>query len=601
MSSYAATRQIPAKGPVQDQSSQSAIPSTVQANGVEESNESVALQDSPNSAAGIAAARQKRHRNKPSLSCESCRVRKTRCDRARPRGTECQYSHLADLIEQSHRTLGIDTPRKRPKMKKKTDTSGPKPTACAPSVSISPERPGGPRPADGTPSRSSTASSPILLSNVPFSQPTHSNIFKAEHPFSNYWTLQGGLAEVIRVLPSKDQSDILVAKYFDVVDPVYPLIHRESFQKDYDDVWSLPSEDRRHVDGSLLALIFAMLAMGTQFVTIPSSGEKEQTAEFYVSASHQALRVINYLGHPSMRSMQSMVLIIYFLMNDNHASDAWAFAGILTRHAYALGLNRDPSVTAPNVRPFEKQQRRKLWQAVLFQDTFFSIILKLPPTATHSDCRVEDLAPEQVASETFDSATDISYIASMWYLANIVQPTICTPRSLDLPISRSASERTLLLSNFSRIYDSLPEPFRTFNEASICELATRSERLARQTLFLTSNYFHCLMLIFADEHENMELDVYGTLDAAHEAINSFFLLHKLFRDEARVWYHFQHRAFSEALIIAELVRNRGDMLATDSKRMRAKDDLIRMIGILGVMSDYDVVARTRGSILSRYL
>ena len=193
----------------------------------------------------------------------------------------------------------------------------------------------------------------------------------------------------------------------------------------------------------------------------------------------------------------------------------------------------------------------------------------------------------------------------MWYLANIVQSTICTPRSLDHPISQSSTDRTRLLSDFSRLYDSLPEPFRTFNETSICELATRSKRLARQTLFLTSNYFHCLMLIHADEHDNMEVDVYGTLDAAHEAINSFFLLHKLFEDEARVWYHFQHRAFSEALIIAELVKNKagGDMLMspTEPKRMRAKDDLIRMIGILGVMSDYDLVARTRVSVLSKYL
>ena len=55
------------------------------------------------------------------------------------------------------------------------------------------------------------------------------------------------------------------------------------------------------------------------------------------------------------------------------------------------------------------------------------------------------------------------------------------------------------------------------------------------------------MLIYSDQHDNMDIDVRGTADAAHEAINSFFLLHTLFQDEARVWYHFQHRAFSEAV------------------------------------------------------
>lgn len=424
----------------------------------------------------------------------------------------------------------------------------------------------------------------------------------SQHPFTNYWTHQGGLAEVIHVLPSKEQSDILIATYFDVVDPVYPLIHRESFEKDYEDFWIMQPIDSNHRDGSLVALVFVMLAMGTQFVAIPSPDQKEQTAEFYISAAHQALRVINYLGRPSIRTMQTMVLMIYFLMNDNHASDAWAFAGILTRHASALGINRNPAAIKPHTSPFEKQQRLKLWQAVLFQDTFFTIILKLPPTTIHSDCHVEDLVTE-VDPRTltiFDGATDVTYIVSMWKLANIVQPNICIPRSLDMPICDSQAGRSRLVGAFQGLYASLPSPFRTFEEQAVWGLASRNKRLARQMLFLTSNYYHCLMLVYADE-QVVEPDVCGTLDSAHEAISSFFLLHKLFPEEARVWYHFQHRAFSEAMVIAELVKNRGEEMGMVPKMMRAKDDVLRMIGILGVMSDHDVVARTRVSVLSKYI
>ncbi|CAD6581842.1 MAG: hypothetical protein ASARMPRED_000720 [Alectoria sarmentosa] len=324
-------------------------------------------------------------------------------------------------------------------------------------------------------SRSSTGSSPMLLSNVPFSHPTASNIFKAEHPFS------------------------LIAKYFDVIDPVYPMIHRESFLRDYDFFWSLAAAERPSVDGSLVALMFVMLAMGTQFVTLPSSDDKEQTAEFYVSASHQALRVFSYLGRPSLRVIQTMVLITYFLMNDNHAADAWAFAGILIRQAYALGLNRDPSIIVPHAHPFEKQQRRKVWQAVLFQDTFLTVILKLPPTANHTDVRVEDLALEVEESLTESGAT-----------------------------------------------------------------------------------------VYADEHEQLDIDVQGTLDAAHEAINSFFLLRALFEDEAM-------------MVIAELVKNQDDKLAMNPIRMRAKNDVLRMIGILQLSSGIDMVAKTRVAVLSEYL
>ena len=256
--------------------------------------------------------------------------------------------------------------------------------------------------------------------------------------------------------------------------------------------------------------------------------------------------MFSYLGRPSMRSIQTMVLITYFLMNDNHASDAWAFAGILQRQAYALGLNRDPSIVKPNATPLEMQQRRKVWQAVFMQDTFLSVIIKLPPTVTHADVRVEDLTEDEGAPSEH-GATDTSFIRAMWNLASVVQGTICTPRSLDRAICQNSAERARLVAHFQRIYKSLPLPFRTFNETAICELARRSRRLARQTLFLTSNYYHCLMLIFADEYESMACDVRSTMEAAHEAISSYFLFHTIFDGEAGVWFHFQHRAFSEAV------------------------------------------------------
>ncbi|KAI4194763.1 MAG: hypothetical protein LQ350_007585 [Teloschistes chrysophthalmus] len=331
-----------------------------------------------------------------------------------------------------------------------------------------------------------------------------SNLFKAEHPFSNYWTHQGGLPEVIGVLPSREQADILVSKYFHAVDPVYPMIHRETFENDYNHFWMLNPTERSATDASLVALIFVMLAMGTQFVDLPSMEEKEQTAEFYGTST--------------------MVLITYFLMNDNHASDAWAFAGILQRQAYALGLNRDPSIVQPNAHPLEMQQRRKVWQAVFIQDTFLSVIIKLPPTVTHNDVRIEDLL------ETEDSyfehgATDTSFIRSMWTLASVVQ----------------------------------------------------------------------------DQHEEMACDIRATLEAAHEAIASFFLFHTIFDGEAGVWFHFQHRAFSEALMIADLVKSKPPESTMDSVYVQGKTDLIKMVGMMQMNSEHDIVARTRMGVLSSYL
>lgn len=195
-------------------------------------------------------------------------------------------------------------------------------------------------------SRGAVALSIGLLSHIPYSVPKASNVFGigSEHPFANYWTCEGGLPEVISVLPEKLQADILINRYFECVDPVYPMIHRQTFYADYEHFWRMADKDKTEVDAAFVALIFVMLALGTQFVTTTSPEERKQTAEFYASASNQALRMFSYLSNASSRSIQAMVLITYFLINDNHASDGWAFAGILIRQAYAMGLHRDPNI-----------------------------------------------------------------------------------------------------------------------------------------------------------------------------------------------------------------------------------------------------------------
>jgi hypothetical protein len=195
-------------------------------------------------------------------------------------------------------------------------------------------------------SRASVALSTGLMSNVPYTKASSSNVFGigSEHPFANYWTCQGGLQEVISVLPEKVQVDALLSRYFECVDPVYPMIHRQTFYADYEHFWRMSSQERKDIDAAFVAQIFVMLALGTQFVTSTPRGEKRQTAEFYASACNQALRMSSYLSTASLRSIQAMVLMTYFLINDNHASDGWAFAGVLIRQAYAMGLHRDPNV-----------------------------------------------------------------------------------------------------------------------------------------------------------------------------------------------------------------------------------------------------------------
>ncbi|KAF2818916.1 hypothetical protein CC86DRAFT_375554 [Ophiobolus disseminans] len=583
--------------------------------------------------------RKKQKRNKPTLSCEECVERKTKCDRTRPhclacikRQSTCKYSEIANLIATSSDKVGVSRVTGRSKKPSTMQPHGLPVQAHtqAPPTSI--------RTQYRSVSLSSSGSSPFLLSNIPYSNQTPAPFFGlgSEHPFANYWTSRGGLAEVVGVLPAKEQADILVEKYFDAVDPVYPMVHRRNFYADYERFWSLPPEEKQVADPVLVALHFVVYAMGTQFIHTPANPERAQIAEFYVSAAQQALRLSSYLSRASVRTLQAMVLIGYFLMNDNHASDAWAFGGVLVRQAYAMGLHRDPDVIAPRCSRSDKQQRRKLWQAIYFQDTFLTVLLKLPPTTTFSDIRPESLGDElddcvsngssngktdpiinPMSISNIASITDLyppyelsdrRYIRSMWHMANLVSRTVCTPRSLATPLTTSVAHKSELVNEFYTLHHSFPEGLTTSDDRLIRTMAETNSRGLRQNLFFRSNFWHCVMAIQADENvpEGVAPDVKGALEAARMALQAFFHFWEYLKTDASVWWVFQHRAFEEALLMARILGQQEQPLSpthdgmppsADPLLQLAKDDARKCLEILDLVGIAPEMQKTRTEVL----
>lgn len=494
------------------------------------------------------------------------------CDRGRPnclacikRQTECRYAQVANLLEETSRALASGRRTTKPPKKKPGPIPGPTgaPLSHIPNIA---DR--GVLSTNNYLSRAAVALSTGLLSNVPYSLATGSNIFGigAGHPFTNIWTRNWGIDEVIVMMPNKVQCDILLARYFESVDPIYPMLHRQSFLEEYEHFWALSVEERCAFDPAFVALMFVMYGLGTQFRQIPDTDEhtKTDTAEMYASAANQALRAASYLSCASIRSIQTMVLMVYFLINDNHASDGWAFSGILMRQAYAMGLHRDPNIVTPEATAFEKNERRKLWQAVLLQDTFLTVLLSLPPNATHTDVNVDDFFDEPAESYSNHAThssnnTDTAYVRGSWTLANLVQEAICSPRCLDMPICATPRHKTKLVADFRAVYRSFPDTFRSWDAESLTQLASSNDngeggRAVRQTLFLSSNYFHNLMLVHASESPEVPVNARGALEAAHEAMNAFFMLFALYEQEARTWWVFSHRAFLEALCVGTVLK-----------------------------------------------
>ncbi|KAG9531231.1 hypothetical protein KCU93_g1974, partial [Aureobasidium melanogenum] len=622
-------------------------------------------QDAKTSTPDGERTKPKQKRNKPTLSCEECVERKTKCDRGRPgclacikRQSTCKYTHVANLIaDASQKDNGVDKqrhmvkppPAKIRKLNGSFDGSSSSPASVTGIKQVRTDLFS--KFHHRSPRETSVGfGSPFLQSQVPFSKQTPSNIFGigSSHPFTNYWTCQGGLPEVLAVLPSKQQADILIAKYFECVAPVYPFLHRRTFYVAYERFWALPEKERETADADLIALHFALYAMGTQFIDLASYDAKSSSAEFLASAANQALRIYSYLNRSSLRALGAQILLCYFLMNDNHASDAYAWSGIIVRQAYALRLHRDPDIILPNISPVEKHTRRRFWQAILHQDTFLTVLLKLPPTATHSDVSIDSLTneteveaqdstrytgssarienlmsisviappqdqprqpeppilPHQRITEDVDRA-DVLYIKSLWRLALKVQENLCSPVSLSIPIAKNARAKTTLVNSFREIWKSAPSFLTTSDYETLRQMAQNSGRAVRQNLFFTSNYYHCLMVIqaFEDAEVGVELNFRGALEAAHEAIWAYFKLNDFFEGDAGVWWVFQHRAFEEALTMTDLLATlpANEANSKDQLFAKCKEAVRRMIDLLQRQGGSQEMNKHRhGALLTAY-
>lgn len=82
------------------------------------------------------------------------------------------------------------------------------------------------------------------------------------------------------------------------------------------------------------------------------------------------------------------------------------------------------------------------------------------------------------------------------------------------------------------------------------------------------------MLLHSSPSDEVPVNVRGALEAAHDAIQAFFVLYEVFEAEAKVWWVFNHRAFLEALCIGGVLREvEKEVVERDPLFVRGKGDI----------------------------
>ena len=302
--------------------------------------------------------------------------------------------------------------------------------------------------------------------------------------------------------------------------------------------------------------------------------ERSSSAEFYISASHQALCLFSYLNRCSLATMQTMTLVNHFLINNSHVSDAWTFSGMIQRQAHGLGLHRKPDEQIEDAFA-PSQQRSRLWHATMFQDTNLCLYTGLPPATSYHDLdrtcleetdsdgsiffphnpelrraslQIEDAMTWESQLQHVSAQKDVDYLQATWDFAQFAQTNICIPQALRKPVCQNPGHKARLISDFRHLYESWAWPFSSLDPS---RFEGPDTRLTLQSISLTSVYFWLSRQLHLENDSvlGVESNVNEALEAAHEGMAAFFALVRIYPSQADVWCANNTRAYDQAVCL----------------------------------------------------
>ncbi|PMD57147.1 uncharacterized protein K444DRAFT_535235 [Hyaloscypha bicolor E] len=210
-----------------------------------------------------------------------------------------------------------------------------------------------------------------------------------------------GLEELLATIPPKCTTDKLIERFFDKKNspiPTFHVLHEPTFMKQYQAHWESPSETQI----MWIGLLFSMLSliMLSFYLNDEEPPEYEGTSrslyELYRLRTAQCLM----MGDITKCAPHTVETMIYNCMaewahNGDSETRVWMVVGLLVRVALQMGYHRlvDPS-QYPEISIFQGEVRRRVWCFVQGLDILTSFLVGLPSTIRTIDS--DTLAPRNL-------------------------------------------------------------------------------------------------------------------------------------------------------------------------------------------------------------
>ncbi|PGH05180.1 hypothetical protein GX51_03079 [Blastomyces parvus] len=171
-------------------------------------------------------------------------------------------------------------------------------------------------------------------------------------------------------LPSRAAANRLLQQYWEAVDPIAKIVHRPTFERQYENFWldvSRGFEPTNSQQAIIFAAMFAAaISMAENTILSTFGVTRKKLIENFQLATEMALGKANFLRTTKTQTLQGLVMYMIPMCREEISRAHSVLVGTAIRLAECMGFHRDPEEYG--LGPIETHVRRMVWYHLCFLD-----------------------------------------------------------------------------------------------------------------------------------------------------------------------------------------------------------------------------------------
>ncbi|KUJ18384.1 uncharacterized protein LY89DRAFT_47192 [Mollisia scopiformis] len=185
------------------------------------------------------------------------------------------------------------------------------------------------------------------------------------------------------ILPSQNDAEKLVARYFDFAVPTHRFLHQPTIETWLQEFYENLGVMRGRGAGERTAVLFMVMAQAKDYMPDQASTPADTSARYFQAADHQ---LSTETGEIRLTSVQARLCQCFYLLSQSRVNHCWSLFGTTAHLILAIGIHRKRRVETSNGSDLiDLECRKRVFWCAYSLDNYLSAALGRPRTFHDDD------------------------------------------------------------------------------------------------------------------------------------------------------------------------------------------------------------------------